>query len=56
MTIKAGQTTGAVKVTLEGDTDVEPDETFNVVLTLPANAVFAAPGDADAVITIQNDD
>ncbi len=48
-----GATTQTVSVTINGDTVIETDETFNVNLT---NAVGATIADAQGVGTITNDD
>jgi hypothetical protein len=53
VTIPAGATSKAITVYVTGDTLLEPDETFLVNLTEPANATIA---DAQAVGTIVNDD
>ncbi|MDX6611940.1 MAG: hypothetical protein QOD75_1126, partial [Blastocatellia bacterium] len=52
-TIPAGQQTYAFDVTVNGDTVVEPNETFFVNVS---NVVGAVVGDAQGVGTIQNDD
>ncbi len=51
--IPAGQTTYTFSVTINGDTNVEPDETFLVNVT---NVVGATVVDGQAQGTIQNDD
>ncbi|MFT3807111.1 Calx-beta domain-containing protein [Arenimonas sp.] len=51
--IPAGQTSKTFTVTINGDTAVEPDETFNITLTNPTGATIA---DGSAVGTITNDD
>ena len=51
--IPAGQTTYTFTVTINGDTTVEPDETFFVNVT---NASGATITDGQGVGTIQNDD
>lgn len=48
-----GETTKTVSVPVRGDTDVEGDETFSVVLSNPTNAAI---GDGTGAGTIQNDD
>ncbi|WP_312709084.1 putative Ig domain-containing protein [Stenotrophomonas sp.] len=48
-----GVTTRTITVLVNGDTQVEPDETFLVNLSTPINAVL---GDASATVTILNDD
>ena len=48
-----GQTSRTVTVLVNGDTRVEPDESFTLHL---ANAINASLADADATGTIQNDD
>ena len=53
LTIPAGATTAKVKVTVNGNLAVEPDETFVVDLTNPTNATLA---DNQATGTIVNDD
>lgn len=53
VTFTAGQTSRTVPVTINGDTTVEPDETFAVVLSAPVNADL---GDSSGVGTIRNDD
>ncbi len=52
-TIPAGQTSYTFEVTVNGDTLVEPNETFNVNLTNVANAGVT---DGSGLGTIQNDD
>ena len=49
-TIAIGQTSTSVSVTINGDTTYEPDETFNLVLSAPANSVL---GTATAASTIK---
>jgi hypothetical protein len=53
LTIRPGQTTATITVTVFGDTAVEPDESFFVNLS---NAVSGLITDAQAIGTIQNDD
>ena len=53
LTIPAGQTSATFTVTIRDDTDIEPDETFTVTLTSPANAQIAR---ATATGTIEDDD
>lgn len=53
VTIPAGVTTGVVKVTVKGDSVVEPNETFVVNLTGATGATIA---DNQATGTIRNDD
>ena len=53
LTIAAGRTTRTFAVTINGDTKVEPDETFFVNLSNPRGGVL---GDAQGVATIVNDD
>ena len=53
LVIPAGDTTGTVAVTVTGDTEVEPDETFDLVLSSPINATIS---DATGTATITNDD
>ncbi|MCL4807125.1 MAG: Ig-like domain-containing protein, partial [Thermoanaerobaculia bacterium] len=52
-TIAAGDTTYPINVTINGDTTVEPDETFFVNLSSPVNAVIS---DGQGIGTILNDD
>jgi Zn-dependent metalloprotease len=52
--IPAGKTSGTVTVQVKGDTKYEADETFQVKLGTPVNAVVSGP--ALATGTIQNDD
>jgi Zn-dependent metalloprotease len=47
------ETSKTVAVTINGDTTIEPTETFNVTLSEPSNATV---GDGTAVGTITNDD
>jgi subtilisin-like proprotein convertase family protein len=49
----AGQATGTISVTVNGDVTPEPNETFFVDLSNPVNATI---GDAQGVGTIVNDD
>jgi hypothetical protein len=53
LTFNPGDTSGPINVTINGDTPVEPDETFFVNLTNATNG--AAIGDAQGLATIQND-
>ncbi|MGE3509552.1 MAG: beta strand repeat-containing protein [Vicinamibacterales bacterium] len=48
-----GSTSQTISVVVVGDSSVEPDETFAVLLSTPVNAVIA---DATGVGTIRNDD
>lgn len=48
-----GQTSHTVSISVTGDTEVEPDETFMVVLSNPINGI---PGDITGVGLILNDD
>ncbi len=52
-TIPAGQTSYTFDVTVNGDTLIEPNETFNVTLT---NVTNAGVTDGSGLGTIQNDD
>ena len=49
----AGETSKNIQLIIVGDTNVEPDETFNLVLSNAVNSVIA---NGAAVITIINDD
>jgi glucose/arabinose dehydrogenase len=53
LTFTPGQTSQPVNVTINGDTQQEPNETFNLNLS---NATNAAIGDSQGVGTIINDD
>jgi hypothetical protein len=53
VTFPAGTTSKSITVTLNGDTTIEPDETFVVRLTNPVNASLAA---SEATGTILDDD
>jgi glucose/arabinose dehydrogenase len=53
VTFTPGQTSQPFAVTINGDTQFEPTETFNVNLTNPTNATI---GDSQGVGTISNDD
>jgi len=53
VTIAAGQLTGNLPVTINGDTTVEPNETFTVSISDATNAVLS---NATAIGTILNDD
>ncbi|MEO7252918.1 MAG: FG-GAP-like repeat-containing protein [Casimicrobium sp.] len=53
VTIPAGQLTGSLPVTINGDTTIEPDETFMVTISSATNATL---GTASATGTIMNDD
>ena len=53
LTFAPGTTTQLVRVTVNGDTAVEPDETVLLNLTNPTNATLA---DGQGVGTIRNDD
>src|SRR5690606_15685754 len=51
--IPAGQTTQVISVTIYGDSDIEPDETFTVEIAKENNVILA---DYIGVGTILNDD
>jgi hypothetical protein len=53
LVIPAGSTTGSISLTINDDSENEPVELFQLVLTTPANAVLGA--DSVAVITIVQD-
>ena len=53
MSFAAGETSKAITVNVSGDTTVEPDESFNMVLSSPAGATI---GTSTASSTIRNDD
>src|SRR6185436_959650 len=53
LTFAAGVTTQTIAVTINGDTAVEPDETFVMNLSSPTNATIS---DAQGVGTILNND
>jgi hypothetical protein len=54
VTIPAGQTSTTLTITqIHGDSSVEGDETFNMVISNPVNATL---GTSSALITITNDD
>jgi hypothetical protein len=53
LTFTPGQTSKTISVAVNGDTSVEPDETFSVNLSNPTNATIA---DNQGVGTIKNDD
>jgi hypothetical protein len=53
LTIPAGQTTGTITVTVNGDLLDEPDETFSVNLSNPTNAIIV---DGQGLGTIIDDD
>ena len=53
ITIRAGDSTSSVDVQVVGDSGVEPDETFRVVLSDPQDATI---GDGSGTATILNDD
>ncbi|ODU00866.1 MAG: hypothetical protein ABS79_02645 [Planctomycetes bacterium SCN 63-9] len=53
LTFAPGVTTQTISVPIIGDTVIEPNESFRVVLSTPTNATFA---DGDATGTIVNDD
>ncbi len=56
-TILAGLTTVSMLVSVNGDTNIEPNETFQLTLSnLSANAVFASGTTASATGTITTDD
>ncbi|MGI8689632.1 MAG: Calx-beta domain-containing protein [Thermomicrobiales bacterium] len=55
LTFAPGVTTQTITVLINGDTKAEPDETFTVVLSSPANATIAAGGGIGSG-TIINDD
>lgn len=52
-TFQPGQTSFQIDVLVVGDTKVEPNETFDIVLSSPVNATIA---DSTGTITIVNDD
>jgi len=53
LTFLPGETSKSVPVAVKGDADVEPDETFYLSLSAPANALI---GDGQGTGTIRNDD
>jgi hypothetical protein len=53
LTIPAGSLSGTVSITVNGDRDYEPQETFSLDLSNPTNATLA---DGQGVGTITNDD
>jgi hypothetical protein len=53
LTFNPGELTKTIPVTINGDIDFEPDETFTVTLTAPTNATL---NKASGTGTIQNDD
>jgi hypothetical protein len=53
ITFAIGETVKNIEVDIVGDTDSEPDETFEVTLSSPQNAVLTRAG---ALGTIRNDD
>ncbi|HRH61090.1 MAG TPA: T9SS type A sorting domain-containing protein [Chitinophagaceae bacterium] len=53
LTFLPGQTTKNISITINGDTQVEPNESFYVLLGFPENATIA---DDTAVGVIRNDD
>ncbi len=53
LTFNPGDTTKPISVTVNGDTDIEPNETFTVNLDTPTNATLL---DGTGQGTIQNDD
>jgi len=54
VTIPAGTTTAPINITINGDTTVEPDETFSISLSNATNVSFI--NGANAIVTIANDD
>lgn len=59
LTFAEGETTQTIEVTVNGDTDFEPDETFDVVLSNVAGLIggeAAVISDATGAGTITNDD
>jgi uncharacterized protein (TIGR03437 family) len=54
LTFNPGDTTKTIDVTINGDKTVEPDETFNVMISNASGG--ATIGDGTGVGTIQNDD
>ena len=55
VTILANQSTATILVPINGDTDVEPDETFAVVLDA-VNGTGSVGSPSSATVTIDNDD
>ena len=53
LTIAAGKTGGSIKITVDGDRRIEPDENFTVTLSNPVNGVL---GRTTGTGTILNDD
>src|SRR3989442_8927693 len=53
LTIPAGDSSGTITITVNGDTKFEPDETFGINLSNAVNAVMA---DSQGIATIMNDD
>jgi hypothetical protein len=52
-TIPAGATTATIHIPINGDTTIEPDETFSISLSNPSNASSVS---GNATVTIANDD
>ncbi len=53
-TIPAGEVSGTIRIKLFGDRDVEPDESFRILLSDPFNAPIEGPN--LVTVTILNDD
>lgn len=56
VTFAAGETSKTITVNVNGDTDVEEDETFLVTLSAPSAGTTLKTGESSATGTIQNDD
>jgi hypothetical protein len=56
ITFKPGETVKTVKVEIEGDKKVEPNETFSVTLSKPTGGATISPTAGSAIGTIINDD
>ncbi len=56
LTFTPGLTTQWITVAVQGETDIEENETFSITLSNPDNATIAAIADGQATGTITNDD
>ncbi|MEM9653319.1 MAG: Calx-beta domain-containing protein [Actinomycetota bacterium] len=54
VTFNIGESTQSVDITVNGDTAIEPDESFSVTASSPTGGLVL--GDATGVVTITNDD
>jgi hypothetical protein len=56
LTIPAGAISGTITIAVNGDSEIEPDETFSILLSSPTAGTNGTIADAQAICTIKDDD